>query len=325
VSGPIRPLDPRTYRRHAIHGEGRAWAETNCYVDVLVEMLHGLGFEPIAALPFTLRIDFEGDQWTFFKFPHADILDLYALDINELNPWRSLAHHVDEQVALGRPVLVELDSFFLPDTHGTAYKLAHVKSTVAVNEIDIDARHLGYFHGQGYYHLGGQDFLDIFQIDGLVHERMLPPYIEYVKPVEQPVPAAGRELVEASVACLRRHLALVPRANPFHAFKERFRTDLEWLMGESIETFHQYSFATLRQYGACFELVETYLTWLGAGGEQGLDDAATAFRDISATAKAFQFQLARAMARKRELSLEPIDRMAELWERGVGEVAERYA
>ena len=325
MTGPIRELDPGTYRRHAIHGEGRAWAETNCYVDVLVELLHGLGFEPIAALPFTLRIDFEGDQWTFFKFPHADILDLYGLDINELNPWRSLVHHVEQQVALGRPVLVELDSYFLPDTRGTAYKLAHVKSTVAVNEIDVEARHMGYFHGQGYYHLDGDDFRDIYQLEGLVHERMLPPYIEYVKPVARNVPSAGRELVDASLACLGRHLELLPRANPFVAFKERFEEDLSWLMEEPIETFHTYSFATLRQYGACFELVETYLRWLAAGGESGLEGAIEAFTNISATAKAFQFQLARAMARRRALPLDPLDRMAELWASGTGQVAGRYA
>jgi len=325
VTGPIRHLDPRTYQRHLIHGEGRAWAETNCYVDVLVELLHGLGFEPIVALPFTLRIDFEGDQWTFFKFPHVDLLELFALDVNELNPWRSLVHHVDEQVALGRPVLVELDSFFLPDTRGTAYKLAHVKSTVAVNEIDIDARHMGYFHGQGYYHLDGDDFVDVFQLDGLVHERMLPPYIEYVKRIDRAVPTEGRPLVEASLRCLEGHLALLPTRNPFHAFKERFQRDLEWLMGEDVETFHQYSFATLRQYGACFELVETYLQWLSDEGEPGLDEPIEAFRDISATAKAFQFQLARAMARKRALPLEPLDRMGELWQQGMCPLVDRYA
>jgi hypothetical protein len=325
VTGPIRELDPATYVRHAIHGEGRAWAETNCYVDVLVELLHGLGFEPMAALPFTLRIDFEGDQWTFFKFPHADLLDLFGLDINELNPWLALVGHVEEQVRLGRPVLVELDSYFLPDTRGTAYKLEHVKSTVAVNEIDVDARHMGYFHGQGYYHLAGDDFADIFQLDGLVHERMLPPYIEYVKILDRPIPAAGRELVEASLRCLRGHLSLLPTANPFDVFRERFGTDLEWLMEEPIETFHRYSFATLRQYGACFELVETYLRWLGEGGEEGLEGATQAFHDISATSKAFQFQLARAMARRRELSLDPLGRMAQLWQAGMDSVVDRYA
>jgi hypothetical protein len=325
VTGPVRALNPKTYQRHLIHGEERAWAETNCYVDVLVELLHGLGFEPIAALPFTLRIDFEGDQWTFFKFPHADILELFALDINELNPWRSLVHHVDEQVGRGRPVLVELDSYFLPDTQGSAYKLAHVKSTVAVNEIDIDARHMGYFHGRGYHHLSGDDFRDVFQLDGLVHERMLPPYIEYVKPVERPVPGTGPELVEASLACLRTHLSLLPRRNPFGAFKDRFRQDFEWLMGEPIETFHQYSFASLRQYGACFELVETYLRWLAQGGEAGLEEAVEAFRTIASTAKTFQFQLARSMARRKELSLAPLDEMGRLWERGVSAVVERFA
>jgi hypothetical protein len=68
----ILDLDPATYERHLIHGEGRTWAETNCYTDVVVELLHGLGFEPIAALPFTLTIDLDVDQWTFFKFHPGD-------------------------------------------------------------------------------------------------------------------------------------------------------------------------------------------------------------------------------------------------------------
>ena len=324
MTGPIRRLDPATYTRHVVHGQGRVWAETNCYVDVLIELLHGLGFEPIAAMPFTLRIDFEGDQWTFFKFPHADLLELFGLDVQELNPWRKLADHVEEQVGLGRPVLVELDSYFLPDTHGTAYKLAHVKSTVAVNEIDVEARHMGYFHGQGYYHLGGQDFEDVFQLGGLVHERMLPPYIEYVKILERPR-LEGRALVDASVETLRRHVPLLPRENPFRAFRARFERDLGWLMAEPIEAFHTYSFATFRQYGACFELVETYLTWLARGGEAGLDEAVEAFREISTSTKTLQFQLARAMARKRDLPLEPLDQAAALWERGMAVVRERYA
>ena len=147
----VKALRTASYERHLIHGAERTWAETNCYVDVLVELLHGLGYEPAAALPFTLGIDFEGDQWSFFKFPHEDLFALYGMEIQEFNPWRSLAQHVETQVGLGRPVLVEMDSFFLPDTAGTAYKLAHVKSTIAVNAIDIEQRYLGYFHCQSYY------------------------------------------------------------------------------------------------------------------------------------------------------------------------------
>ncbi len=320
----VLDLDPAVYPRHLIHGEGRSWAETNCYVDVLIELLHAMRFEPIAALPFTLRIDFEGDQWTFFKFPHEDLLLLFGLDIQEMNPWHSLVHHVEEQIAKERPVLVELDSFYLPDTAGTAYQLAHVKSTVAVNEIDLERGHMGYFHGQGYHCLHGDNFAQVFQTGGLVHERMLPPYLETVKILERPTRSNGRELTDASLERLKYHVGFLPSRNPFHGFKERFQHDLEWLMRESVETFHQYSFATLRQYGACFELVETYLRWLDERGQSGLDESITAFNEISNTAKTFQFQLARAMARRRTLPLEPLDTMASLWQRGMENVVARH-
>jgi hypothetical protein len=309
----ILELDPGAYRRHAIHGEGRTWAETNCYTDVLIEQLHALGHEPVAALPYTLRCSFEGDQWTFFKFPHADLEALYGLDVEELAVWRPLVRHVEEQVRLGRPVLVELDSFFLPDTAGSAYRLAHVKSTVSVNELDVEARKMGYFHGQGYYRLEGQDFADVFQLEGLAHERLLPPYFEYMKRDHERRAASPGELLDGSLQLLRRHFAMAPRSNPFRAFRERFGRDLEWLMKEPIETFHAYSFATLRQYGACFELSETYFRWLASQGRTEFGSVADAFKSVSDGAKAFQFQLARAMARKRPLELAPLDAMAGHW------------
>ncbi|MEM7432262.1 MAG: DUF1839 family protein [Pseudomonadota bacterium] len=317
-------LDPATYERHAIHGPDRCWAETNCYMDVLIELIHSLGFEPVAALPITLSVDFEVDQWTFFKFAHSDLLEMYGMEIQELNPWLSLAEHVERQVEAGRPILVELDSFYLPDTQGSAYNIAHVKSTVAVNEIDVANRHMGYFHGQGYYHLGGEEFGNIFQLDGLVHDRMLPPYIELMKLHKRPEDIVTRTLLEQSIQALRRELAMLPSTNPFNTFQSRFETDLEWLKSEPIDTFHLYSFATLRQYGACFELVETYLKWLTDQGESGLDRAIECFNQISATAKTFQFKLARAIARKKDLDLAPLAQMSELWENGTSDVAGKY-
>jgi hypothetical protein len=320
----ISPLDPASYQRHSIHGENRIWAETNCYTDVIIELLHSLGHEPRAALPFTLLIDFEGDQWTFFKYADGDLLELYGLDIQELAVWRPLVQHIEEQVAVGRPVLVELDSYFMPDTTGSAYKLAHMKSTVAVNEIDIENRHLGYFHNQGYYHLDGQDFSDIFQLDGLVHERMLPPYIEFIKKVPHFQPLPPQQLAEASIALLKKSLRRVPANNPFVPFKEKFNSDLEWLMQADIAVFHAYSFATLRQYGACFELAETYLRWLAEHGQNNLDTAIEAFQQISQNTKAFQFQLARSIARKKPLDLAPLDTMATHWQNAINTLLQRY-
>ncbi|MEY4563667.1 MAG: hypothetical protein RLZZ618_2944 [Pseudomonadota bacterium] len=319
----ILPLDPSTYVRHAIHGDNRVWAETNCYVDLLIEQLHALGVEPVAALAFTLTIDFEGDQWTFFKFPDGDVLELYGLDIQELAVWRPMVDHITDQLAAGRPVMVELDSFYLPDTAGTAYQLAHVKSTVGVNEIDVAAGHLGYFHNQGYFTLSSTDFQQIFQIGGLVHERMLPPYIEYLKPTPGQPALRGEALLAASLHQLDRHLRRLPADNPFLRFKTQFASDLAWLMEADMPSFHTYSFANLRQYGACFELSETYLRWLSAQGVAGLETAADAFKQIAQTAKAFQFQLARAMARKKPLDLAPLDAMAAAWATATGSLRHR--
>lgn len=316
----VAPLEAATYRRHAIHGPDRIWAETNCYADLVIELVHGLGFDPCAMLAFTLAIDFEGDQWTFFKPAHADLYDLYGFDVQELAIWRPLVEHVAEQVAAGRPVLVELDSFYLPDTSGTAYRIARTKSTVGVNDIDIAQRRMGYFHNAGYYEVQGDDFRDLFMLDGPAHERMLAPYVEYVKWRAGFEAPRGAALVEASLPLLRRHLGRVPRANPFTRFRERFAADLDWLLSGDIGRFHAYSFATLRQYGACFELAETYVRWLAAGGRPGLEESAQAFHRIAETAKSLQFQFARSLARKKPLDLTPIDAMAADWETGIGAV-----
>ncbi|HEX4939307.1 MAG TPA: DUF1839 family protein [Candidatus Kapabacteria bacterium] len=318
----ILTLDPATYRRHAIHGPDRVWAETNCYVDLLIELIHANGFEPVAALPFTLGIGFEGDQWTFFKFSHHDLQTLFGIEIQELAIWRPVIDHIEEQVGAGKPVLVELDSWYLPDTAGTAYQLDHVKTTVAVNLIDRANRRLGYFHNQGYFELQGDDFTQIFQLDGLVHPRMLPPYVEFARFHDGGL--HGQALLEASLAVLKHQLPLIPRSNPFTAFKARFAQDIDWLMQSDISLFHKYSFATLRQYGACFELAQTYTQWLQDQGVDGVAPATAAFAEISQGAKAFQFQLARAMARKKPLDLTPIDNMGAAWEKGMAALNLRF-
>ena len=318
----VFPLSPDGYQPHLIHTRERHWAETNCYVDVWIELLHAWGFDPIAAMPFTVAIDFEGDQWTFFKFPHTDLRDLYGLDVQELAVWQPLAKHVDEQVGCGRPVLVELDSFYLPDTEGTAYRREHTKSTVAAIEIDIANQRLGYFHGQGYYELCGEDFANVFRLAGPVDPAMLPPYVEFVKRRANRA-TAGRDLVNTSVSLLKQQLNLIPETNPFEKFKPRFAADLDWLTNESLDVFHQYSFATLRQFGACYEMASLYLNWLAAHDVADLEIARDAFNSLSNGAKTLQFQLARAIARKKPLSLAPVDDMADTWQTAMNHLKSR--
>lgn len=319
----LLPLDPKNYARHRLHEQERDWAETNCYVDVWIELLHSWGLEPVAALPFTLGIDFEGDQWTFFKYPLADLFDLYALDVQEMAVWRPLTTHLEEQLSLGRPVLVELDSLYLPDTAGSAYQLEHVKTTVAVMEIDVPQQRLGYFHGQGYYHLEGDDFVNIFHLGGEKNPAILSPYCELAKRLPG-APLQGEALLNASLLLLRKHLLRLPTTNPFEKFRARFETDFQWLANEPLATFHQYSFATLRQFGSCYEVAAEYLKWLQEQGVTDLDSPIAGLRALSNSAKAMQFQLARAMARKKPIDLTAIDQMAAHWQTTMDHLLKKF-
>ncbi|MEO8451821.1 MAG: DUF1839 family protein, partial [Gemmatimonadota bacterium] len=175
-------LEPAGYQPHATHRDDRVWLESNCYVDLWTELLHSNGLEPIACFPFTLGTDLEGDQWTFFKFPLADLYQLYGIEVFELNIWRPLVVHVEEQVALGRPVIVEMDSYYLPDTSGTSYRTGHVKTSIGIQMIDAPARRLGYYHNAGYHELSAEDFDGAFRLSGhLANPEFLAPYVEVAK------------------------------------------------------------------------------------------------------------------------------------------------
>lgn len=311
-------LQPATYQPHALHRGERAWAETNCYVDLWIEVLHGFGFEPTAALGFTFAQDFEGDQWRFFKFPHADLARLFGVDLQELNVWRSLVHHVDEQVRRRRLPIVEVDGHYLPDLAGTSYRREHPKTSIAIQEIDLEARRLGYFHNAGYFTLEGDDFAGVFRLDAAAFgPTHLAPYVEIARLPERP-PLAGDALVREAAAIALAHLAARPE-NPVRRFAPRLAADVEWLKNEPIATFHQYSFATLRQCGAAFELSAAFLRWLARAGLPGeLEAAAVRFAALSEGAKAVQFKLARVVGARRQVDLQPmLAAMESAWDEGM--------
>jgi hypothetical protein len=319
-------LDPAAYERHPLHSIERAWPESNCYVDLWVEMLHAAGADPLAAMPFVLSIDVEGDQWTFFKFPLADLEALYGVKVFELNVWRSLAAHVADQLAQGRPTIVEVDAFYLPDTQGTSYRTNHVKTSIGIQALDLEGRRLGYFHNAGYYELSGDDFDGVFRLAGhLTDPEYLVPYVEVAKLGARPHRANGA-LLETSVALLKSHLSQRPGENPFRRYAARFPSDLAWLSGESLALFHNYAFATLRQCGAAFELGGAYLRWLGGHGEPGLDRAAENCALIATTAKTLQFKTARAVNTRKVLDAAPmLDSMALAWDETMDTLAARYS
>ena len=306
-------LDPSTYSPHPLHDGERMWPETNCYVDLWIEVLNTLGLPPEAMLGFTMTQDFEGDQFTFFKVPLEDLEALYGIRCTELAIYDRIERHVAEQVHRGRLCLVEMDSYFMPDTQGVAYRREHGKTTVAINRIDMESSELDYFHNGGFFQLAGEDFEGIFQLNPSEKDLPFLPYTEFAKFPEST--ADHGSIRQTSLRLLNFHFARRPKANPVRAFSAVFPAQVEAIAERPFDFFHKYAFNTLRQLGANFELASSHLDWLSPE----FAGASAKARLISEAAKSVQFQLARALTRKKFEPLQTaLDPAADAWDAMMG-------
>jgi hypothetical protein len=317
-------LDASNYSRSVLHAESCTWLEKNCYVDIWIEVLHALGVEPRAVLPFTVAIDFEGDQWTFFKPPHSELFDLYGVDVQELNVWKPLVEHAVEHLAAGRLISTESDAFWLPDTSGTDYRRQHTKSTIVLADIDVDARKLGYFHNAGYFMLEGEDFARTFRLDMETDPAFMPLFAETVR-FDRLVRRPPAELVDMSRTLWRRHLARLPANNPVPRFEKRFTDELGLIQQRGLAFYHAWAFATTRQLGAAFELAGSNLRWMRELGQPGLDDSIAAFDVIASNSKSFILKGARAVnSRKPFDGAAMFGELAAAWERGLERLKQTF-
>lgn len=303
-------LDPATYRPHAVHAGDRVYPETNCYSDVIIELLHARGDEPLAVMGTTVRLDFEGDQWTFFKPDPADLEGLFGIDIHEMQPYRPLPVEIAELIAMRRTLTVELDAWFLPDTAATSYGTEHVKTTVIPEAIDLVESRLRYFHNGSLHELGGADYRGIFRLDS-ADPWILPPYTELVRFDAGPR-LDGDALRDAARQRLRFHLDHVHPGNPFERFGTRLSDDLPVLLAGDDAGYHAYAFATVRMAGAGFELCAAHIDWvLGDAGAR----ASAAMAEIVEGSKLLGFKLAR---RRPFDPSEGIGTLVAAWDRALG-------
>lgn len=274
------------------------WPITNCYIDAWTLVLRAWHLDPVAGLGVTVTQDYEGDQFTFFKYLHEDLEKLYGVLVGELSIWRSLEEQIATQVQLGRLVLVEADGYYLPDTRATSYRAQHTKTTIAVDSLDAAAGRLTYFHNTGRYELTGDDYQGVFRrLPGQdAVDDVLPPYVEYVR--RRWAPLEGDALTQAALGLMRRHLRRRPEQNPIRAYRRDFAGQMDWLMAHP-ERFHDYAFGTFRQLGANFQLLASHIRWLGERRFTRLPAAVDAAVAISAGAKAMQFKVARIANRRR--------------------------
>jgi hypothetical protein len=310
----LLPLDAATYRQHELHRDERIWSETNCYVDIWIEVLHALDLEPLAACAFALATDFEGDQWTFFKFPPEDLRELFGIRVFEMNPWRGVLEHVVEHLESGRLITLEADAWYLPDTAGVSYRIDRTKTTIVPNLVDVDGKRLGYFHNASYFELEGEDFDGVFRIGDTAQVGSLPPYVESIR-LDRLVRLPEDELVGRSRAILAEQVAQLPVDNPIPRFRQRLDEDLDWLRSAGVDGFHRWAFGTFRQCGASAEVGAAYLQWFArAAGDDEAAGIAEQLLGIARDCKSLEFSMAR-LARGRTVDIGPtFDRMTETWE-----------
>ena len=284
------------YQPHAAHAPDRIWQETNCYLDLWIEVLHALGHDPVPSFVCALSADHDGAQWSFLKPAPEDLRTMYGLEVAEETLWRPVLDTVCSGPQRGLLHTVEVDSWWLPDTAGTDYRTGHVKTTIVPVAVDRDARSLTYVHNAGVYELSGEDFA------GLFAPPELPPYVEQIRRVgPDPGNRGDPDLIRAVA---RRHLDRRPPGNPAARLADSVRDALSWLPDADMTTFHLWSFATLRQCGATAEVAADLADLLA---RDGLDTtpAAERLRAVALTAKTVQFKMARA-ARGRAVDLDDL-------------------
>jgi hypothetical protein len=213
---------------------------------------------------------------------------------------------VVDHLAAGKLVSSEMDSYYLPDTKGTAYRAQHVKTTIVAQDIDVEARRLGYFHNAGYFELEGEDFAALFRL-GLPHDPDHMPFFAELIRVDRVIRRPEGELAAMATALLRKHLGRRPPQNPVERFARRLAEELPALQQRGLPHYHAWAFATVRQLGSAFELAAAFLRWLEARGGVGpLAPAAEAFDLISATAKTLILKGARAVNARKPTDFAPL-------------------
>jgi hypothetical protein len=274
-------LDPSTYQRHPVHRPEFGYPDTNCWTDVVIEVLHASGNEPLAALGCTLALDHEGDQFTFFK-PRQDELEaLYGIAMYELQIYRPMFQHVAQQLELGRALLFEVDGWWLPDTAGASYHLEHGKTSVVVDSFTEDR--LVYFHNGGVHELSGDD-LAALQAGGV-----LPGYAEVVRFDAGPR-LEGEDLRVTARELLRDNLLRRPAVSPFTGFAGQLDRELDEVLAMEMPDLHTFAFATTRMAGSAAALAAAHVRWtLPSEG----DAAAEVLERVGSTTRTLMMRLMR--------------------------------
>ena len=289
---------------HWLHSADRAWPETNCYLDLWIELLHALGRDPLPILGVAAALDWEADHFTFLKPSAAAIFKTTGVTLHEMALWDMTETHLEAQLALGAVPLLEVDAFYLPDTRSNAYRQVHTKTTIGITALDPGRAWLSYIHNAGHFSLNEEDYRNI--IGAKSSDIALFPYAELARvAADPPELTVTRDFARRTIGELARTRS---PGNPVL----RFAAALPHLLvrvGQDPALINALCFNTTRQFGGAFDLFADHLEMLGENG--------TDARWLATNAKTLQFQIARGARRGRtDPTVErTLDGMSVVWER----------
>lgn len=295
---------------NALHGPGTAWPETNCALDLWIELLALTGREPAAAGSIAFAADLVGDHWVMLEFAREDLRRLYGIDVVEFGPWKPAGEHVLDHLPQGRLLTMESDAMWLPDAHGTDYRTAHTKTGIVPLRIDPEAKTMSYLHNAGFYELGPEDFDGAL---GLSDSVAPSPYLEMIRFLDAPA-----DLRTVGLERLAVHLARRPATNPVERLGVFLAAATPALHGGGLDTFHKLAFATVRQLGTTAQLASGFLAWLDV---EDLQVAQAELTDVAEAATRAQFNLARVARGRSSVKPTILDEASEKWDSAVGAVA----
>ncbi len=265
----------------------RNYVETNCYTDILIELLHARGDEPLAMMGCVLADRLRGRP--------VDVLQAAAR-----RTWSASTGSTSTRCSPtgrgrpdrradrpGRTMIVELDSWYLPDTAATSYRTEHVKSCVIAEAIDPEGERLRYFHGAWLLRARGRGLPRRLPL-GQVSDDVLPPYTELVR-LDAGARCGARSCARPRAELLAS-ISRGPPDNPFVRFGEQLGRELPRLLEGDAAGYHDYAFATVRMVGSAFEAGASHVEWVL--GERGAAAAAAMGRIVEGC-KTLSFKLAR--------------------------------
>ena len=326
-------------------GAGAApWAANDGVMAAWIELLASLGLDPHALWPAAVALDFEGDQWTAVEPSRDELRALYGIDVQELHVWRPLAEHAIEHLAAGRALMVEVDAFWLPvaiDADDADYRRNHAKTTIVLNEIDLDARRIAFFDGSGYFEAHGDDVTHLLGLEDdaseleaiadwrgtrvaqvgaaavALDEGRLPPRVRFVR-ADRRVARSTEELQMLALHHLDNHLAFRPATNPLRRFATRIVDDLPLLREYATAAYDDWAACTVRHFGAAFELAARGLAWQDESSDSPLRDAARAFEQLARDASTLEQKLGRAVSSTKNADTNKLlEAMAQCWDDGM--------